>query len=168
MPRIKILVNMMRMLHSKYFILAVFIISKKTEQHLEWSKCENVVFSFWYPLPKHKAYTNFTNNLLCNQFLRKEKISNIYLQYAVFLVKIYYHNYTIRYLIFRFEVLWVFLYFVILIFNVKYEIKYIQSRYDLTFSVYKKCSSHLVLIISKGKVESLNNPLICSTYIKVK
>ena len=99
MPRIKILVNMMRMLHSKYFILAVFIISKKTEQHLEWSKCENVVFSFWYPLPKHKAYTNFTNNLLCNQFLRKEKISNIYLQYAVFLVKIYYHNYTIRYLI---------------------------------------------------------------------
>ena len=99
MPRIKILVNIMRMLHSKYFILAVFIISKKTEQHLEWSKCENVVFSFWYPLPKHKAYTNFTNNLLCNQFLRKEKISNIYLQYAVFLVKIYYHNYTIRYLI---------------------------------------------------------------------
>ena len=99
MPRIKILVNMMRMLHSKYFILAVFIISKKTEQHLEWSKCENVVFSFWYPLPKHKAYTNFTNNLLCNQFLRKEKISNIYLQYAVLLVKTYYHNYTIRYLI---------------------------------------------------------------------
>ena len=97
MPRIKILVNMMRMLHSKYFILAVFIISKKMEQHLEWSKCENVVFSFWYPLPKHKAYTNFTNNLLCNQFLRKEKISNMYLQYAVFLVKIYYHNYTIRY-----------------------------------------------------------------------
>ena len=151
---------MMRMLHSKYFILAVFIISKKTEQHLEWSKCENVVFSFWYPLPKHKAYTNFTNNLLCNQFLRKEKISNIYLQYAVFLVKIYYHNYTIRYLIP--------VYFVILIFNVKYEIKYIQSRYDLTFSVYKKCSSHLVLIISNGKVESLNNPLICSTYITVK
>ena len=99
MPRMKILVNIMPMLHSKYFILAVFIISKKTEQHLEWSKCENVVFSFWYPLPKHKAYTNFTNNLLCNQFLRKEKISNIYLQYAVFLVKIYYHNYTIRYLI---------------------------------------------------------------------
>ena len=138
MPRIKILVNMMRMLHSKYFILAVFIISKKTEQHLEWSKCENVVFSFWYPLPKHKAYTNFTNNLLCNQFLRKEKISNIYLQYAVFLGKIYYHNYTIRYLIlvFRFQVHWLFLYFVILIFNVKYEIKYIQAKYDLTFSLY--------------------------------
>ena len=161
---------MMRMLHSKYFILAVFIISKKTEQHLEWSKCENVVFSFWYPLPKHKAYTNFTNNLLCNQFLRKEKISNIYLQYAVFLVKIYYHNYTIRYLIlvFRFEVNQLFLYFVILIFNVKYKIKYIQAKYDLTFSMHKKCSSHLVLIISKGKVESLNNPLICSTYITVK
>ena len=161
---------MMRMLHSKYFILAVFIISKKTEQHLEWSKCENVVFSFWYPLPKHKAYTNFTNNLLCNQFLRKEKISNIYLQYAVFLVKIYYHNYTIRYLIlvqFKFRSA-KFLYFVILIFNVKYEIKYIQAKYDLTFSVYKKCSSHLVLIISKGKVESLNNPLICSTYITIK
>ena len=161
---------MMRMLHSKYFILAVFIISKKTEQHLEWSKCENVVFSFWYPLPKHKAYTNFTNNLLCNQFLRKEKISNIYLQYAVLLVKTYYHNYTIRYLIlvqFKFRSA-KFLYFVILIFNVKYEIKYIQAKYDLTFSVYKKCSSHLVLIISKGKVESLNNPLICSTYITIK
>ena len=105
------------------YISSVYYI-EKTEQHLEWSKCENVVFSFWYPLPKHKAYTNFTNNLLCNQFLRKEKISNIYLQYAVLLVKTYYHNYTIRYLIlvFRFEVLWVFLYFVILIFNVQCKI----------------------------------------------